>query len=80
MPAIDPAALAWEGIVPEDVRRLRLDPGDILVVRVTDLTPWQMASYQEHLEVWFPDNPVRVLHAAEILVASAEEDNGDASD
>jgi hypothetical protein len=78
--AIDPAVLAWEDIVPEEVRRLHLDVGDTLIVRVSDLTPWQMASYQEHLEAWFPNNPVRVLHADEILVASSAEDNDDAGD
>lgn len=61
------------GIVPEEIRRLRLEPGETLIVRVNDLSPSQAQQYQECLEYAFPGVPVRVIHGEEILVAKAED-------
>lgn len=73
--AIDSGILAYDDTVPDEVRRLRLNPGDLLIVRVTDLVPRQMQEYQQYLEAVFPDNPVHVIHADEILVANPDSDD-----
>lgn len=60
-------------IVPDEVRRIRLEPGERLIVRVgTDsgLTPYQIREYQEHLQFAVPDNPVLVLFADEVVAES----------
>jgi hypothetical protein len=70
---IDPELLAHDGIVPDEVRRLHLHPGDTLIVRVSNLAPQQMREYRDVLAEWFPDNPVRVVLGEEILVAEPGE-------
>lgn len=44
-----------------DVRRLRLNPGDTLVLRVRDLTPDVAEHCVEMLRSTFPDNRALVL-------------------
>jgi hypothetical protein len=58
-------------LVPDEVRRLRLEPGDRLVVRSSRLTSIQVHDYQEYLQAWFPDNEVLVLVADEVFVERA---------
>lgn len=58
--------------IPEEVRRLRLDAGDRLIVRVRDTWAMpQVRQYQEWLEARFPDNEVLVIVGEEIAVESA---------
>jgi hypothetical protein len=57
--------------VPDEVRRLRLEPGERLVVRNASLAPIQVHEYQEYLQAWFPDNEVLVLVADEVFVERA---------
>lgn len=57
-------------IVPEEVRRLRLEPGDRLIVRVADRwTPQQIHEYQDYLRTAFPDNDVLVIVGEQVLTA-----------
>lgn len=58
-------------LVPDEVRRLRLEPGERLVVRSSSFTPGQVNEYQECLQAWFPDNEVLVLVADEVFVERA---------
>lgn len=58
-------------LTPDEVRRLRLEPGERLIVRNSSLTPGQVNEYQEYLQAWFPDNEVLVLVADEVLVERA---------
>lgn len=44
----------------KDVRRLRLNPGDVLVVRI-DVTEAAAVEIAEQLDDYFPDNRVMVL-------------------
>lgn len=62
-----------EQIVPDEVRRLRLEPNDRLVVRIADpdWTPGQLHQYQEHLQSHFTDNEVLVIVGDEIAVERA---------
>lgn len=59
----------------EDVKRLRLDPGDTLVVRLA--APWTDQNRQEladRLKLAFPDNQVLVTDpGVELTVMSPEE-------
>lgn len=65
-------ALTHGDIVPDGVRRLRLQPGDRLIVRVTDRwTLTQIREYQDYLRVAFPGNDVLVLVGEEIAVERA---------
>jgi hypothetical protein len=63
---------AGRDIVPDEIARLRLEPGDKLIVRCAQLAPQQAAEYSEYLQAWFPDNDVLVLIADEIAVQSAK--------
>ncbi len=58
-------------VVPDEVRRLRLEPGDRLLVRCTHLTPQQQVEYRDYLQAHFPGNEVFVIVADEIAVESA---------
>lgn len=60
-------------IIPDEVRRLRLEPCDRLIVRTADmrLTHQQVAQYRENLQAVFPDNEVLVIVADEIAVQAA---------
>lgn len=76
MSRIDPAILAHGGIVPDEVRRLRVEPGETLVIRIgpdRSFTPNQARENQQWLETAFLDIPVRVVVADEILLARLEE-------
>lgn len=64
-------ALAQPSVVPDEVRRLCLQPGDRLIVRCTDLIPEQQLEYRDYLQVHFPDNEVLVIVADEIAVEAA---------
>jgi hypothetical protein len=58
------------GITPDEVKRLRLEPDDTLIVRVRDSwTPNQIREYQDYLETVFPDNQVLVLPGEQVLTA-----------
>lgn len=59
-------------VVPEEVRRLRLEPGDRLIVRVADRwTATQIHEYADFLNAHFPENKVLVIAAEDIAVESA---------
>jgi hypothetical protein len=66
--AADPASA---GITPDEVKRLRLEPGDMLIVRVseTGFTPHQIREYQAGLQAVLPDNRVLVLPGEQVLTA-----------
>lgn len=65
-------------IVPDEVKRLRLAPGDKLIVRVSDTwTPHQIREYQDYLQHAVPDNQVLVLPGEQILTAGPGEPQGD---
>jgi hypothetical protein len=59
-------------IIPDEIARLRLEPGDRLIVRCTQLTSTQVHEYREYLQAWFPDNDVLVLIGDEIAVEPAK--------
>lgn len=61
-------------VIPDEVRRLRLEPGDRLIVRCTSLTPQQQVEYREYLQAHFEDNEVLVIFADEIAVQTAAPD------
>lgn len=64
---------AAEPIVPDEVRRLRFEPGDRLIVRIADRTAAeQLHRYRESLQARFPDNEVLVIVADEIAVQSRD--------
>lgn len=57
-------------VIPEEVRRLRLEPGDRLVARIRDIwTLQQIQYYRESLQAHFPDNEVLGVIGEEITVA-----------
>ena len=58
-------------VVPDEVRRLRLEPGERLVVRSSNWTPNQADEYREWLQPQFPGNDVLVLLADEVFVERA---------
>lgn len=58
-------------VIPDEVRRLRLEPGDRLIVRHANLTPRQQLEYRDYLQAHFPDNEVLVIVADEIAVEAA---------
>jgi hypothetical protein len=62
-----------EPITPDEVRRLRLESGDRLIVRTADtrLASEQISHHQENLQAHFPDNEVLVIVADEIAVELA---------
>lgn len=61
-------------ITPDEVKRLRLEPDDTLIVRVRDTwTPNQVRGYQHFLTEQFPDNQVLVLPAEQVLTAGPGE-------
>lgn len=56
-------------VVPQEIRRLHLEPGERLIVRVSDTwTTSQQHAYHERLASHFPANDVLVLVGEEILV------------
>jgi hypothetical protein len=66
-PAAEPSTA---GITPDEIKRLRLEPGDRYIVRVADSwTPHQVRAYQDHLRTQFPDNQVLVLPGEQVLTA-----------
>ena len=62
------------GIELEDVRRLRLDPGDILVVRMPEhVTKEQVADVTELLKHHLPDHKVLAIgHDVDLGVVEAK--------
>lgn len=73
-PSEPPAA----AIVPDEVKRLRLESGDKLIVRVRDTwNPHQIREYQDYLQHAVPDNQVLVLPGEQILTAGPGEPQGD---
>ncbi len=71
--------LEWRG----DVQRVRLVPGDVLVVRITEPIPMaEVARLKEWLAEMFPDNRALILHGMEAAVSVVkstkieEEQNG----
>lgn len=59
-------------IIPEEVRRLRLEPGDRLIVRVSDKwTPRQLSEYHDYLQAHFEGNDVLVIVGEEIAVETS---------
>lgn len=57
-----------------EVRRLRLEPGDLVVVSSsTILTGRQLHVLRDQLEERFPDNDVLVLNGCDIAVAKSAE-------
>lgn len=73
-PSEPPAA----AIVPDEVKRLRLEPGDKLIVRVSDTWhPRQIREYQDRLQHAVPDNQVLVLPGEQILTAGPGEPDTD---
>lgn len=66
------------GVVPDEVKRLRLEPGDKLIVRVSDAWhPRQIREYQDYLQHAVPDNQVLVLPGEQILTAGPGEPQGE---
>lgn len=67
--AAEPAAITLD-----EVKRLRLEPGDTLIVRVRDTwTPNQVRGCQHFLTEQFPDNQVLVLPCEQVLTAGPGE-------
>jgi hypothetical protein len=60
-------------LVPDEVRRLRLEPDDRLIVRTADtgLASEQISRYQERLQAAFPNNEVLIIVADEVLIERA---------
>lgn len=71
-PSTDRSAMgsAAEPIAPDEIRRLRLDPGDRLIVRIADrhVSPEHLHHCRKSLQKFFPDNEVLVIVADEIAV------------
>lgn len=68
----DPVVRLVEPQLPE-VRVLRVQPGDILVVRVPALfTQQEAALVRAQFELRFPDNDVAVLAGADVVLMRTE--------
>lgn len=58
--------LEWRG----GAQRVHLEPGDVLVVRITEPIPMaEVARLKEWLVEMFPDNRALILHGAEVAVS-----------